>query len=117
MHIDEFKRQVIARGIESAKKYEKRPDHLAGALEGFELCRVLNSPADFEEKLQELHEKEAAMRLWNRKEGYWRQRYISLQVEFVYERMKVAWSQLGLYSGPFSARAVLGSADILGVEP
>lgn len=117
--VDEFKDRLIADGIESIKKNETRPERIKGGLAGFELCSNLNSMADFNETLESRHKHEFDWKrqYYERKHGeiadYWEYRYATVQVEYVFERMLVVWTQLGLYSGPISARAVLRTADIL----
>jgi hypothetical protein len=138
--VDEFKERLIVNGIASVLKNEKRPERRKGGVAGFELCRTLNSMADFEECLNARHKTErdmVSMQTFGAKErkamnkdgmtlpqgectttidDYWEYRYATLQVEHVFERMKVVWGQMGLYSGALSARAVLQTADILGVK-
>lgn len=113
MIIEELKNYLIKRGIESVEKTEK-DSHKLGGIEGFEMCRTLNIPQDFENKIQELYRqsKEIIMRrpdlTKEEQEQYWRIRYQCLQVEFVYERLKCAWRFPTL-----SARAVLDYSAIL----
>lgn len=117
MIIEELKNYLIERGIKSVKKTEKGSQKLGG-IEGFKMCRALNTPKDFENKIQELYKEsqEIVMRRPNlikeEQEQYWRIRYQCLQVEFVYERLKCAWRFPSL-----SARAVLDYSAILDKEP
>ena len=125
MTIDTYKERLITDGLTSVKKNEKRQERIKGGVAGFELCRKLNSMADFEEELERRRKEE--LRLMNEYYGmkcerkevldeYWEYRYATVQIEYVFERMLVMWSQMGLYSGPLSARAVLRAADIVGVK-
>src|SRR5574337_393442 len=127
MNVEEFKERVIADGIASVKQHEKRPERLRGGIAGFELCRNLNSMWDFQEEMSKRHQHKRDMvslmtfspeKLKElRGEGmyglpadmpvptseeYWEYRCATVQVEFVFERMLVAWSQMGLYEGPVS---------------
>jgi hypothetical protein len=120
---EEFKNRLITEGIASVNEHEKRDYRKRGCLAGFELCRSLNSIWDFEEELKRRHEHERELvshRTFNGGDNsvqeYWEYRCATVQVEYVYERMLVVWSQMGLYSGPLSARAVIRTAEIVGVE-
>ncbi len=116
MTIEELKNFLIKRGIEGVKKTETGSKQLGG-LEGFEMCRELKAPKDFENKIDALHKesKEIFMRrpdvTTEEQELYWRIRHQCLQVEFVYERLKCAW-RLPL----LSARAALDYSKILDNE-
>lgn len=116
MIIEELKNYLIERGIKSVKKTEKDSQKLGG-IEGFEMCRTLSTPQDFENKIEELYKQshEIFRRRPNlikeEQEQYWRMRYQCLQVEFVYERLKCAWR-----SPTLSARAVLDYSAILDKE-
>lgn len=140
MTIEEFKERLISDGIASVKKHEKRPERVRGGVAGFEACRTLESAWDFEDELERRRKREmdmvslqtlsAAKRREMSSEGipvpqggkaptieeYWEYRCATTQIEYVYERMLVMWSQMGLYSGPLSARAVMRATDIVGVK-
>ena len=116
MTIEKLKDYLINRGIESVKNTEKGSKR-TGGLEGFEMCRTLKKPEDFDKKLLELW-KEGQKILKRRSdltkeelELYWRIRYQSLQVEFVFERLKCAWRFPTL-----SAKAALDYSEILEKE-
>lgn len=114
--IDEFIRRVIDRiiadGIREVEAVYEEGDHRrVGAIEGFELCRTLTSPEEYERVLTARHRRELKLKsayYAERKEDedaslndYWRHRYATLQLEHVYERLKV------LYGSPVvSALAV-----------
>lgn len=116
MTIKELKNYLIERGIESVKKTEKS-SRRTGGIEGFEMCRNLNTPEDFDKKVMELWEE--GRKILRRRpnltkeetELYWRIRYQALQVDFVFERLKCAWGFPNL-----SARAVLDYSEILEKE-
>jgi len=117
MNLQEFKDQLITEGIASVEKNETRPERIRGGLIGFEICRQLSSIWDFQEELERRHKEESSLiKQQVPLIEYWEYRTATAQVEYVYERMLVVWSKLGLYEGPLSARAVLRTADIVGVE-
>ena len=113
MTVLELRDFLIDRGIADTKKTETGSKQL-GVIEGFEMCRFLFKPEDFETKIADLN-KEAHEIQFRRSdltqeetEQYWRIRYQCLQVEFVYERLKCAWRFPTL-----SARAVIDYQNIL----
>ena len=117
MNIDQFKTEVIERGIVSVNKREKGARR-EGGIEGFELCRSLSTHEQFMNVLKDRHKREIEMtssRIEKREEfdsdAYWRYRYGTLQVEHVLERMKVAWG-----FSPLSSLAVMQYAEIVGVK-
>lgn len=112
MNLTEFRDEVIRRGEASAKQQEKGYK-LVGALKGFEISKTLTTPEDFERQIVCRRTKEQAIFRSNAdidQEVYWSHRYATLQIEFVYERMKVAWGYPNL-----SLRAVLHFMDITGI--
>jgi hypothetical protein len=118
MNIQEFKDQLITDGIASIKKHETRQSHIDGGIEGFELCRNLNTMEEYQKILQERRAEENRLRLISSdvdKNAYWKYRYTTIQIEYVFDRLCVIWSQTGQYDGPVSARAVLRTAEIVGV--
>lgn len=116
MTIEELKDYLIERGIESVEKTESGSNKLGG-IEGFEMCRALCTPQDFEDKINELNRQSQGISrrrhdlIKEEEEQYWRIRCQCLQVEFVYERLKCAWG-----SEILSARAVLDYSQILEEE-
>ena len=117
MNIEELKAKLIEDGIESVKKIETRPERIRGAIAGFEMCRKLQSKWDFDDCLRNRQAKEVEMITDNEDLlVYWEHRMATIQIQFVYDRMKVAWTQFGLYSGPVSARAVLHINELLTEE-
>lgn len=99
MMVIDLRNRIIEEGIASVKKHEKRPERLRGGIIGFNLCRELDTPQDFERILQERHKVEHDMARTRNTEGgdedlsaYWEHRYATVQIEFVWERLKVAWS-------------------------
>lgn len=120
MNITELRDALIEKGIKSAKSKETGAK-LEGALKGFELCRTLDSMEDFERVLQEREIEEDNLRIAVHKDSegkeaidnYWSYRYGTLQVEFVYETLKVGFP--GRYK-TISARAGMRYAGIVGVK-
>jgi hypothetical protein len=100
---------VIAGAILSVEEHETREDRIAGCLEGLEICRRLDTPDDFLTVIAMRQGDEHRMRVECRSEGYWQHRCATAQIEFVYERMKVAWD----LPGPRSAIAFLQVAKII----
>lgn len=86
--------RVIEEGIASVRAHERAGPRQRGGLRGFELCRTLDSLAAF---ARELHELRAAEFFLSdgvylstvAADRYWEHRYTTLQVEHVYERMRV----------------------------
>jgi hypothetical protein len=115
MSLEAFKEELISDGIASAQKNETRPERLRGCLIGFELCLTLHSIWDFQDELARRLEKESRWIETHEvsRDEYWEHRCATLQVEYVFERMLVAWSELGLYSGPLKARAALRAAQVI----
>ena len=116
--------RVIEEGIASAMASET-DKKLAGALEGFEIARSLNTRDDFQEVLHTRRNAEQRMMFefysaaGEDKERmikeYWKHRYATLQVEFVLDRMLVAgWADEGEL---VSANAVMHVARIQEVYP
>lgn len=120
MTIEEFRDEVIRRGIESVKANETDPEIIAGALEGFEICKAIELKVGYWiDKLEERRKCERQLNAASRdtqyydkqkNDDYWRYRYGTLQIEHVFERLKVCWAMQ-----PLSARAVIDYADIVGV--
>lgn len=122
MTLPELKTLIIEKGLESVKTTYKDDDpRQAGGIEGFNKCKELDTPTEFTEAIRESRRKE-----WNiRKEDeghndlYVKQRYITLQIEYVFEILKVAWNHATpkLYSFPtISARATIQYAKFVGVK-
>jgi hypothetical protein len=113
MTVLELRDFLIERGTEDTKKTEIGSNQL-GAIEGFEMCKTLFVPVEFENKIQALNEESQKISMrrpdltQEEIEQYWRIRYQCLQVEFVYERLKCAWGYLTL-----SARAAIDYSNIL----
>ena len=119
MMVLELRDKIIEDGIVSVKKHETRPERRRGGIHGFELCRELNSPTDYEKALQERYKEERRLAHLHTTDEtitreaavtkYWEYRYATVQIEFVWERMKVAWA-LG---GTYSAKAAIHVNELL----
>jgi hypothetical protein len=117
MNIQEFKEQLVVEGLASVEKNETRPERIRGGKDGFEICRELETMKDFWHTLDQRYDHELDLqRPGTTPAEYWEYRYATVQIEYVYERMLVVWSQIGMYDGPLSARAVLRTAEIVGVK-
>jgi hypothetical protein len=115
---DELKNRIIEDGIKCCKKDEYLESYeIEGIVEGFNICRDLNTPEDFINMIQSRHEKEIGM-LQNsdhtvkENDEYWKYCYATLQIEFIWERMKIAWNILGT----IKTNAVLHYADLVGIN-
>lgn len=117
MNIEEFKEKLITDGIVSIKNNETRPERIRGGIDGFEICRELTTMRDFQHTLDQrrAHEKDL-QRPGTSHTEYWEYRIATVQIEYVYERLLVVWSQMGLYDGPLSARAVIRTAELVGTK-
>lgn len=122
MNLKELKNRIIEDGLESIKKHEADPER-KGGIKGFGLCRDLNTPKDFEQVLKERYANELDMQMSYHKIGkptierYWEHRYTTLQIEFCFEVLKVAWNLAGITKYPtLSARAGIKYAELVGVN-
>ena len=103
---------LIREGIASVERNETRAERIQGAKAGFELCRLLHTPHHFHKLIQERHQQERIYREKIDTIDYWEYRYATIQVEWVWERMKIAWN----LPGPYSAQAVLHYLKLTTVE-
>lgn len=122
MNLEELKNRIIEDGLSSIKKYESGPER-KGGIKGFGLCRNLNTPKDFEQALRERRENELDMQKSYYRiskptiERYWEHRYSTLQIEYCFEVLKVAWNLAGITKYPtLSARAGIKYAELVGVN-
>ena len=117
MTIAEFKNRLILDGIESVKKDDSmKPHEKDGSIEGFNMCRKINSPEDFEKIISERRANEHKLIDNLSAEEVWEYKYATIQIEYVYERLKVAWSKAGLEFSYLSANAVLDYQRIITKE-
>lgn len=101
--------KIIAIGIASVHKHEIRPEKIRGCLAGFELCRVLETPADYQECLRQRHEQETRMhREQVDAEEYWEYRCATAQVEHLWERLRIIWG----IGDSFSSMAYMHLGDL-----
>ena len=129
MTIQEFKDVVIEAGIMSVHQTEKREHRIRGCLAGFAVAKTLHSHHDFEKELlnraieENLLSRMASNSQKNESGRDAAERYIefrcaTLQIEYVYDRMKVAWHYNHLHHfDSLSSRAVLHYGQIVGVGP
>lgn len=121
----EFRDAVIRSAEKGVREHYKRqgdaPNHkLDGSLHGLAICKTLTTREDFIRQLKlrsrnvsragEMFEEERSKD--GRKEGlldfFWRERYVQLQIEWVYENMRVWWKDENI-----SARAGLNASYIV----
>lgn len=114
---EELKNRIIEDGIRCCKKDEYLQSYeIEGIVEGFNICRDLKTPEDFINMIQSRHETEIGMinsdPTVKENDAYWKYYYTTLQIEFIWERMKIAWNVLGT----IKASAVLHYADLVGIN-
>ena len=95
MNITELKSKIIEEGIKSVLA-EKQESHRIGGKKGFERCRELETMEDFEQELIGRHFEEfTAADKYHAGEitidKYWEYRYATVQIEYCYEILKVAF--------------------------
>lgn len=114
--LESLVQEVIKRGKESLRKAGHRPICIEGGLEGFDLCATIEPTLKaYEDVLRERGKREDELQRKLRTDqvsidNYWRYRYGTLQVEYVYQILRVAYQ-----ASPQSARAVMAYAAIVGV--
>ena len=121
-HIQTFQQlrdRLIVDGIAEVERvYVKGDPRRAGAIEGFELCRSLDSRDAFENVLRTRENRDSRRSLRHTEptqeqiDAYWRQRYATLQVEWVLKCLLAAgWARPG---ERLSGRAVRKIAEVTG---
>ena len=113
MTLIELRNEVIRRGVISVEKELKGPK-LVGSLRGFAIAKTLTLPLDFERQLSCRYRKECKLRETPGETDldlFWAHRYATIQIEHVFEVLKIAW-KFPMISG----RAMLLYADIVGVR-
>ena len=112
--LEALKEIIITEGIASVKR-EFEGAELEGSIEGFEACRKLDTPGQFEAEMVRRHDKEHKLigadltqDSDTDHEAYWRHRYGTIQIEFVYNILRVGWGM-----SPISARAGIRYHQIL----
>lgn len=115
MTITELRDKVIKEGIKSVKATETGARR-RGGIKGFEECRKLETTEDFENALNDRHIEKIKLQdiyYGNQDQvaldNYWEHRYATLQIEYCYEILKVAWG-----NPVISARAGLKYAELTG---
>lgn len=116
---DEVKAEIIRRGIEEVSEvYVNEPVKREGALIGFSIAANLETPEDFagelaarriaEGELRHMYYDAGRLRDPELLDTYFRSRWATLQIEHVYERMKVLWGYQTI-----SARAAMQVYEIV----
>jgi len=110
---EQIKQKLIENGLASIEKDERLvrvPYKLEGSREGFRLCYDLNTPEDFQRCLKQ--RKEESRQLAGKGAAYWRHRFATVQIEVVWETMRIVWE----LPGPKSAMAGIRLGLIMGYE-
>src|SRR4051794_20216943 len=87
----ELRDRLIEEGLQSIEKDSDLKEHeREGSRLGFEMCRYLETHQEYGELLATRQSIEIRMATQDADmEAYWRHRYASLQVQFVYDHLKV----------------------------
>ena len=116
MNMDQFRERLIEDGLASIQKHERRPERIEGGRRGFEMCRSLRTPVEFEAALAVQaaaeHKLLEAYRVEPSEESlaaYKAERMVTAQIEFVYDRLKVGWGHPVL-----SAQAIVHYGRVVG---
>ena len=113
MTADDFKLQIINAGVASVEQHEHRPSRYRGCLRGFRIAKTLTTPQEFITIIDRRHQAERRLSSAHADpERYWEYRCATAQIEFVWERMKIAWN----LPKPWSGRAFIQYATIVGVK-
>lgn len=91
--------KLCIEGTASVKKREKG-SKLKGGIKGFELANGCSNIDEVEKLMRENHDKDVQARIDHDAEkitidDYWCQRYITLQLEYIYNVLRVGRSQPG----------------------
>jgi hypothetical protein len=88
----QIRNQIIEAARSTLVKFELYETPLEGGKEGLTIAERLSTYEEFQEELQARYEREKQLyRSPPRDRAYWRHRSATIQIEFVYERMKVLW--------------------------
>lgn len=90
--------KIVAKGIISVHATETRPCRLRGCLDGFAICKRLNSVEEFESEIEarepELQELREQLRQKKKsEEDYWAFRCATVQIEWTFEILKVGYPE------------------------
>ena len=123
MTIQQFRDEVIRRGVLGVEQHETREHRRRVCLAGVELSRRLDpeNPNEWEVALTERRAREDELCSGDQSqaavEAYWEYHCATAQMEHVYERLKVAWDVNGVRpAGSVSARAAMQYAEIVGIK-
>jgi hypothetical protein len=95
MNIEIVKERAIQNGIASVRKHLVG-HKLEGALEGLKICQELKTEDDFKRTIELRRQQETQLAGERRADPtkvkeYWAYRYATLQIEYIYEILKVGW--------------------------
>lgn len=120
MRWQDIRDRVIRDGVEEVERvYDVTDPKREGAIEGFAIAAQIEDPAAFVKVLDARRRREERVRREHYDAppdddelvAYWRHRWGTLQVEWVYECMKVVWG-----AQPVLARAALKVMGIMNDE-
>lgn len=121
MRWQDIRDRVISDGVEEVERvYDEGDPKRAGALDGFEVAAQIEDPAAFVKVLNARRRREQRVRDGYHERGrpnddelaaYWRHRWGTLQVEWVFECMRVVWG-----AQPVLARAAMKVMGIMNDE-
>lgn len=117
MSEEDLIKQVCKEGLASVRKHEKG-SRREGGIDGFKLAQTAKNIYDIEKLLEESRHKDAeAMIAVNEEkitsDEYWKQRYITLQLEHVHKVLQVAHPDR--FPAPY-ASGIRQYAKIVGVK-
>jgi len=120
MELQEYKNILIKEGIRGVKEDNRMKEHeVRGSIDGFNICKNLFTIDEFITELNEQNKivNQAFKDSCNNKitiEEYWEKRYVQIQVEFIFDSMKIAWQQAGINIFPsLSANKAIRFNEIL----
>ncbi len=97
LSVKAFRDWLLARGEVSLEQREPDPNLQAGGREGFAICREIFTLREYQQTLAARYARERELRdeVFDEK-TYWRYRYATLQIEYVHERLLIAYAAAGL---------------------
>jgi hypothetical protein len=104
--------ELIRDGLAEVKQaYPEGTPERKGATVGLLLCETLTTADEYAGALEERHDEERRLRcgIGGDLAAFWEHRYATLQVEYVYERLRLFWN----VGETVSARAVVKVAEII----
>lgn len=115
MTIDDLRERVIGDGIANVMAHQTGPRQ-QGGVRGFEACRTLHTPKDFQGAIEDGHREEKLLADLHYKglialDIYWERYYMTLRISHCYKVLCVVWDLPPLY-----ASAVRKYAEIVGAR-